>query len=132
MGSPRDGIRANPFGQPGRLSVEHAPRGLGCDVPRSEARASCCQNEQRSSLVDEAPDSRGDLSGIIGDDDSSNVESLRTEELVEHIAARILPHACMDAVGHGQDRCVHTGSFVFSTSSTSPITMSLSTAFAMS
>src|SRR5512145_2204716 len=132
MWSPRYGICANGLGQPGRFPVEDTQRRLRRDVPRGEACSSCCQNEQRPGLVDESPDGGLDLSGIVGYDDSDDVVALLTQKPVERISTRVLSNACVDAVGDRQDRRVHAGSFVFSTSSTSPIVMPLSTAFAMS
>ena len=48
------------------------------------------------------------------------------------VAARVLAHTGVHAVGHGQHRRSHAGSFVFSTRRTSSIAIALSTAFAMS
>jgi hypothetical protein len=54
------------------------------------------------------------------------------EQLDEERAALVFPLAGGNAVRDGDDRGPQTGSFVFSTSITSEMDMSLSIAFAMS
>ena len=48
------------------------------------------------------------------------------------ITARVLARPVHDAVGDGEHGRLHCSTFVFSTSATSPTTISLSIAFAMS
>ena len=61
-----------------------------------------------------------------------DVVALRLEQLDEQPAALVVAFARCDAVRDGHHRRPHAGSFVFSTSVTSEIDISLSIAFAMS
>jgi hypothetical protein len=61
-----------------------------------------------------------------------HVESLRLEQLDEELAALVLALTRGDAVRDGDDGRSQIGSFVFSTRTTSAITISLSIALAMS
>jgi hypothetical protein len=61
-----------------------------------------------------------------------DVVAVSFEQLDEQAAALVVALARGDAVGDGEDGRSQTGSFVFSTSATSRMTISLSIAFAMS
>ena len=59
--------------------------------------------------------------GVVRNDAALDVEPLAREELLEHVAARVLANAGVHAVGDGEHGGLHAGSFVFSTSRTSSI-----------
>ncbi len=73
-----------------------------------------------------------DRVGLVGHDPTLRIESVGAQERLQNIAARVIALAGMNAVRNGDDGRPHTGSFDFSTSVTSPMTIPLSTAFAMS
>ena len=123
----RDRVSAERLGNARRLALQHRARRLGCHVARSEARPARRQDDsgRRGKLFDRS----GDLVGLVGNDAPLDVVSVRAQQLVEHVAARVVGRAARDAVRNGQDRRVH--SFTFSTSSTENV-ICLSIAFAMS
>jgi hypothetical protein len=69
---------------------------------------------------------------FVRDDAVRDVVAVALEQLDQQAAALVVALACGDAVGDGEDGRPQTGSFVFATSATSRITISLSIAFAMS
>ena len=73
-----------------------------------------------------------DRVALVGHDLAHDLEAVGGEELVEQVAARVLPRAHVHAVRDRENGRLHTGSFVFSTSLTSETTIPSSTAFAMS
>ena len=86
-------------------------------------------NASLGQLLDRA----GDRLRVVGHDAADDVEPVLAQQPLERVAARVLALTRVHAVGHREHRGPHaSGSFVFSTSRTSSISMSLSTAFAMS
>ncbi len=74
-----------------------------------------------------------DVGGLVRDDTPLDLEAVLLQELVEDVPAAVLALARMNAVGDGEDGGLHAaGSFVFSTSLSPVISISLSIAFAMS
>jgi hypothetical protein len=115
----------------GSFPVEHVTGRLRRHVPRSEAGSSRCQDE--SGIRGERSDRGGDRLALVGNDPALDLVALGPQELVERVSAAVLARTCHDAVRHRQhSRLQLTRSFVFSTSRTSAIRISLSTAFAMS
>src|SRR5204862_140456 len=77
--------------------------------------------------------SRSDLLSLVGHDAPLDVVAVPAQQLLERVAALVLPRPGDDTVRDGEHRGLQpTFSFVFSTSATSTIRMPLSTAFAMS
>ena len=105
---------------PGASRSRTARRRFGSHVTRSEAGPSCCQYEQRSSDASSATASEI-CSSSSGDDAATTSKPSSSQKLLEHGAARVLALARVHAVRHRQDGRLQTGSFVFSTSRTSPI-----------
>ena len=123
-------VGADRLRDPGRLAVDHRARRLGRDVPRRHAGAAGGEHERRG--PGELDDRLGDLPRLVGNDPALDLVAVGGEQLREQVAARVLPRAGDDAVGDRQHGRLHASSFVFSTSVTSAMTISLSIAFAMS
>ena len=70
--------------------------------------------------------------GVVRDDTTLHLEAVLSQQLVEGVPASILPLASVNSVGDGEHGGLHAGSFVFSTSVSPVISISLSIAFAMS
>ena len=128
----RDRVGTDRLGDPRRGALEHGYRCLGRDVAETEAGSAGREDEVRP-VVGEAGNGVGDRVALVGNHPPDDVVAVAGEELHEQVAAPVLPLALGDAVGDGEDGGSHsTGAFVFSTSCTSPTTMSLSIALAMS
>ena len=105
--------------------------GLGSHIPRRETGPA--GREHEPCRARQLPDRGRDLVALVGHDAPLDLVALPPEQLVERIAAAILPGSGRDPVRHRQHRRLQTiRSFVFSTRTTSAIRISLSTAFAMS
>ena len=127
----RDRVRPQRLRDPRRLAVEHVARRLGRDVARREPRAAGREDERAPSR--ELADRRGDLIALVGNDPPLDVVAVGAQQLLERVAASVLARPGDDPVRDGQHRGLQaTGSFVFSTSTTSTMRIPLSTAFAMS
>src|SRR5215210_1995319 len=124
------GVGANRLRDTGRLAIEHRPRRLRGHVPRRDTRTAGREHER--SLGGELRDGGRDLPRLVGHDATCDLVTVAAQELGEQVAAPVFPRAGYDAVRNGQHRGSQTGSFVFSTSATSAIVISLSIAFAMS
>ena len=112
-------------------AVEDARGGLGRDVAGAEARPARGQNDLRARS--ELEQRGGDRVALVGDDPALDLVPVAGQQLGEEIAAPILALAGRDAVRDGEDSRPQDGtSFVFSSRRTSSMTISLSTAFAMS
>ena len=126
----RDRVGAQRLRDSRRLAVERVARRLRRHVARREAGAAGREDDSRDG--GELAERGGDLLSLVGDDAALDVVAVALQELGEQVAAPVLRLAARDAVGDGEDGGPQTGSFVFSTSVTSPITIALSIAFAMS
>ncbi len=127
-----DRVGADRLGDAGRGALEDGCGGLRRDVPGAEAGAAGRQDEARA-VVDEVGDGGGDHLALVGHCAAGDVVAVGGEQLFEDVAASVLALALGDAVGDGEDGRRHArGSFVFSSRDTSPMTMSLSIALAMS
>ena len=104
--------------------------GLGSDVARRESGAAGGEHERRAG--GQFQDRGGDRLRLVGHDPPLHVEPIGVQQLCEGVAAAILTGAVVHAVGDGQHRCSHAGSFTFETSVMPVIDIPLSTAFAMS
>ena len=82
--------------------------------------------------VGELDDRLGDERAVIRDDPSRDVEPLLAKKLLERVAARVLAHARLDAVGDGEHRRVQIGLLRLLEQPHVSTTIPLSTAFAMS
>ena len=81
----------------------------------------------------EAEDRSGDLIPLVGHDAPLDLVPVGAEQFLERVAASVFARPGDDTVREGEHRGLQlTRSFVFSTSTTSAIRISLSTAFAMS
>ena len=102
----------------------------GRDVAGRDAGPAGREDQRRG--LRELDDRRRDLARLVGNDPALDVVAVGGEQLGEQVAARVLARAGDDAVGDREHGRLHTSSFVFSTSVTSAMTISLSIAFAMS
>jgi hypothetical protein len=125
-----DGVCAECLGDPRHRAVENRLGRLGGEVPRRDPRPAGRQNEPRR--LRELANRGGDLRTLVRDDAVLDVVVVGLEQLDEERAALVFPLAGGNAVRDGDDCGLQTGSFVFSTSVTSEMDMSLSIAFAMS
>ena len=126
----RNRVGAQRLGDARRLAVEHLACRLGGDVTWRQAGAAGGQDEARR-RGKRAQRSR-DLLAFVGNDPPLDLVTVSDEKLREEVAALVLRLPARDAVGDGEDGRLQTASLVFSTSCTSPITIALSIAFAMS
>ena len=116
------------FGDPGRLPLEHLEGRLRGDVTRTESRPAGGQDER--GLLRELGDRLCDRVAFVGHDAPLDLVALLAEQPGEQVAALVLARPLGDAVGDGDDCCLH--SFTFSSRRTSPISIPESTPFAMS
>jgi hypothetical protein len=123
----RDRVRAQRFRDTGGFALDDVARRLGRDVARRDPRASRRQDELR--LGGERPERSRDLLALVRDRAPYDVEPVRLEQLLEQVAAPVVARSGDRRVGNRQDG---RPQFVFSSSRTSPITISLSIALAMS
>ena len=130
MGRLRKRIGANGLRDSRRRALQHRHRRFRCHVARAEPGAAGRQDESRFDR--ELFDRLGDRVTLVRDDSPDDLVALTPEELLQHVAARVLTPAHVDAVGDCQHRSLHSGAFVFSTSRTSASSIPSSTAFAMS
>ena len=128
----RDRVRPERLRDARGLPLEHVARGLGRHVPRREPGAAGREHEPRRRRASSRI-ARGDLVALVGNDAPLDLEPSPREQLLEGVAAPVLPRPGHDAVRDRQHRGLQmTRSFVFSTRTTSTIRISLSTALAMS
>src|SRR5207245_2608472 len=126
----RDRVGPDRLRKPGRTPVEHLNGRLGCHVTWREPGAARRDDERR--LVRELGDRIGDGVPLVWHDPTLDLVAVLGQQAGQDLAALVLAHAGGDAVRDGEHRRLHADSFVFSSSRTSPTTISLSIAFAMS
>ena len=127
---PRESVGANRLGDPGGCAVETVRVASG--VTSRGAKPYLPLSERATRRAASSATAAEIVSGLVRYDPPHDVEPLVSQQLLEHGAARILPLAGVHAIRDRQDRGLQISSFVFSTSRTSPICISLSIAFAMS
>ena len=88
--------------------------------------------EHERGRLGELGDRRRDLARLVRHDSALDLVAVGGEQHREQVAALVLARARDDAVGDRQNGRLHASTFVFSTSVTSAMTISLSIAFAMS
>jgi hypothetical protein len=127
------GERVGPdcLGDARRFALHDCAGRLRRHVTRGESGTASREHHGRPGVGEPADRFRDDV-GVVRDDAPLDREALAAKQLLEDVAARVLAHACADAVRDGEDGGVHAGSFVFSTSSICSIVIALSIAFAMS
>ena len=147
---PGDRVGADRLGDAGRQTVEDGRGRLGRDIARGEARAARGEHDAGAGSG-ELGNGGGDLVTLVGDDAACHLEAFGREQLDERSAAAVLADAVVDTIRDGEHRrcrgsavgrcggrvgrraATHaSGSFVFSSSLTSSMTIPLSTALAMS
>jgi hypothetical protein len=127
----RDRVGADRLRDSGRLAVEEAGRGLRRDVAGTEPRPARRQDDP--SLDGQLSQRCGDRIALVRDDPALDLVPVCCQQLGEDPAARVLALAGRDAVRDGEDRRLQeSASFVFSSRRTSSMTISRSTALAMS
>jgi hypothetical protein len=131
VGRLRDGVGAQRLGDARSFAVEHVAGRLRGHVSWSEARSA--GREDKSRARGQLAERVRDLLALVGNDPSLDLVVLAPQQLDQDVAAPVLSRPGHDAVRHRQHGGLQvTGSFVFSTSTTSTMRICLSTAFAMS
>ena len=130
MGCLPDRISAKRLRDPRYGSLDHRLGGLGREVARRDTRSA--RREDESGGARELADRGRDLRTLVRHDPVLDVEMLGLEQFDEKPPALVVALARRHSVRDCHDGRPHSGSFVFSTSVTSPMDMSLSIAFAMS